>query len=145
MEPWQWVIGTVILWEPQLVGGGVEERADLASCRRCVWRRVDVLLSLCGSLCRGGQLQLLGLYVVDGSVEASLISFEGVVVVGECGEAGALVVKFAEDGSKGGDDGSHLSSSLDSTALDTLGLSPDMLLGTGVVVGWRLGFAEVVA
>jgi hypothetical protein len=28
---------------------------------------------------------------------------------------------------------SHLSSSLDSTALGTLGLSPDMLLGTGVV------------
>jgi hypothetical protein len=40
---------------------------------------------------------------------------------------------------------SHFSSSLDNTALDGPGLSPHMLLGIGVVVGWRLGFAEVVA
>jgi hypothetical protein len=33
-----------------VVGGGVEERSNLASCRGCVRRRVDVLLSLCGSL-----------------------------------------------------------------------------------------------
>jgi hypothetical protein len=86
------------------VGGSVEEHADLASCHGCVRRRVDVLLSVCGSLCRGDQLQLLGLYVVDDGVEASLISFEGVIVVGEGGEAGTLVVKFAEDRSKGGSD-----------------------------------------
>jgi hypothetical protein len=34
MEPWQWIFRAVILWETQLVGGGVEERADLASCCR---------------------------------------------------------------------------------------------------------------
>jgi hypothetical protein len=38
---------------------------------------------MCGSRCRGGQLKLLGLHVVDGGVEASLISFEGGEVVGE--------------------------------------------------------------
>jgi hypothetical protein len=63
-----------------------------------------VLLSLCGSLPRGAQLQLLGLYVVDSSVEASLISFEGVVVVREGSEACVLVIKFAEDGSMGSGD-----------------------------------------
>jgi hypothetical protein len=68
------------------------------------WWRFDALLFVCGSLCRGGQLKLLGLYVVDSGVEMSLVGFEGIVVVGEGGEAGALVVEFVEDGGKGGGD-----------------------------------------
>jgi hypothetical protein len=33
MEPWQWIIGTVILGELHLVCGGVEEGTNLTSCR----------------------------------------------------------------------------------------------------------------
>jgi hypothetical protein len=47
-------------------------------------------------------MKLLGLHVVDGGVEASLISFEGGEVIGEGIEASALVVELVEDENKGG-------------------------------------------
>jgi hypothetical protein len=47
-------------------------------------------------------MKLLGLHVVDGGVEASLIRFEGNEVIGEGIEVSALVVELVEDDNKGG-------------------------------------------
>jgi hypothetical protein len=84
---------------------------------------------VCGSLCHGGQLQLLGLDVVAGDMETSFVGFGGVIVVGEGGEAGTLVVELARMVARVAVVLSHLSSSLDSTVLEAPGLSPDTMLG----------------
>jgi hypothetical protein len=76
VQPWQRILGAVILGKTQFVGSSVEQCAGHAPSLRRVPIR---LLSFRGNARlagRGFLVQLLGLDVVDGDMELSLIDLE---------------------------------------------------------------------